>query len=205
MTAFLARHGETDWNRNRRWQGQTDTTLNTVGREQALTLAHALEPCHIARIHASDLSRARETAEIVARHLGISQVVTDADLRERNFGPFEGLTFAECEAKLPEMWHRYLADRTRPEGAESDPSLVGRMRRGMARAVAQEGTVLVVTHGGALRAYLQAMNVRSISSDDFAFPNGSAVRVHFERDPSERLVISAFGRLEDSPHEPELR
>lgn len=177
--AYLARHGETDWNRERRWQGHTDTALNAAGRAQAEQLAAAVERSAIARVHSSDLSRARETAEIVARRLGLGPVATDPDLRERNFGVFEGLTFAECAEKLPEMWARYLLDRTRPEGAESDPALAERMIRGVSRAVEGDGIALLVTHGGAMRAYLRAVGVAA-STDDFATPNGALIRVDLE-------------------------
>jgi len=176
---YLARHGETDWNRERRWQGHADTELNDVGRAQAEVLAKTIEGHGVARIHTSDLRRARETAEIVARRLGIASVISDTDLRERNFGVFEGLTFAECEQKYPEMWARYLEHRTRPEGAEPDQALVERMRRGMRRALDGNGTVLVVTHGGAMRAYLHATGAASAMDDGLALPNGAVVRLEF--------------------------
>src|SRR3954471_15381320 len=99
---FLARHGETAWNLEQRWQGQTDVTLNDAGRAQAAALAARLAAHRITRIVASDLSRARETAEIIARGLGIDGVLLDAGLRERGYGIFEGLTRGECEAQHPE-------------------------------------------------------------------------------------------------------
>jgi probable phosphoglycerate mutase len=177
--AYLARHGETDWNRERRWQGQTDIALNAAGRAQAEDLAAKVERSAIEHVHTSDLSRARETAEIVARRLGLGPVAIDPDLRERNFGVFEGLTFAECAEKLPEMWARYVANRTRPEGSESDQALAERMIRGVTRAVLGDGIALVVTHGGAMRACLRAMGV-STGTDDFAMPNGALIRVDLE-------------------------
>jgi 2,3-bisphosphoglycerate-dependent phosphoglycerate mutase len=182
--AYLARHGETDWNLERRWQGQTDIALNAAGRGQAEALAAKVERCAITRVHASDLSRARETAEIVARHLGLGPVAIDPDLRERNFGVFEGLTFAECAKQLPEMWARYVADRTRPEGAESDPALAERMIRGVLRAAAGDGIALVVTHGGAMRAYLRATGTQPATNDDFAMPNGAVIRVEIDPEKS---------------------
>jgi 2,3-bisphosphoglycerate-dependent phosphoglycerate mutase len=175
---YLARHGETDWNRERRWQGQTDTSLNADGRRQAEILARTVAALGLARIHASDLQRARETAEIVAGHLGIGTVVTDPDLRERNFGVFEGLTFAECAQKFPEMWARYQADKTRPEGAESDSALAERMSRGVDRAVDGTGTALVVTHGGAMRMFLQARGTGATKQNDFSYTNGAILRLH---------------------------
>jgi 2,3-bisphosphoglycerate-dependent phosphoglycerate mutase len=177
---YLARHGETDWNRERRWQGQTDTRLNADGRGQAKVLAEAVASLGITRIHASDLLRARETAEIVALHLGIATVVTDRDLRERNFGVFEGLTFAECAEAFPEMWARYRADRTRPEGAEPDSTLAGRVTRGIERALEGPGIALVVSHGGAMRMYLQSQGKGVAKESDFAFANGALLRLRYE-------------------------
>jgi len=85
MAIFLARHGETEWNRVGRWQGSTDIPLSEVGRDQALALAERLRGRGITEAHASDLSRARETAEIVAAALGVAPVRLDARFRERSF------------------------------------------------------------------------------------------------------------------------
>jgi broad specificity phosphatase PhoE len=158
---LLARHGETSWNLEQRWQGQTDIGLNANGRAQAQALAERLVARGIAHIVASDLSRARETAQIVARHIGIADVAIDPDLRERGYGVFEGLTGAECEAQQPDDWARYLADRTHtPASGEHRDLVVARMRIAVARAAARaEGddqVVLIVGHGGSIRALIQA-------------------------------------------------
>ncbi len=158
---FLARHGETAWNLEQRWQGQTDVELNDAGRAQAAALAERLAAHGIARIVSSDLSRARETAEIVARRLGIDGVLLDAGLRERGYGIFEGLTRAECEAQHPEEWARYVADhRHTPSRAELDGAVAARMQAAVARAGIQAsaigGAVLVVSHGGSIRALIAA-------------------------------------------------
>ena len=159
---FLARHGETSWNFEERWQGQSDVGLNARGRLQAAALGARLMGRGITRICSSDLSRARETAEIVARHLGIDGgVAVDPALRERGYGGFEGLTREECETQHPDDWTRYLADRTHtPTGAELQERVVERMRAAVARAGARaaradEG-ILIVSHGGAIRALLAA-------------------------------------------------
>src|SRR6185369_10870266 len=127
---YLARHGETSWNLAGRWQGQTDVGLNDRGREQAEALAGRLRGHGIARVRASDLLRARETAEIVARTLGLGGGVSiDPALRERGYGVFEGLTRDQCAAQHPEAWACYMADRTfAPPGAERQQDLVLRMR-----------------------------------------------------------------------------
>jgi broad specificity phosphatase PhoE len=177
---FLARHGETSWNFEQRWQGQTDIGLNANGRAQAAALATRLAGRGITRICASDLARARETAEIVARHLGIDGVVVDPALRERGYGVFEGLTRAECETQQSDEWARYLADRTyTPMRAELSDDVVTRMRAAVARAAAlatrPQDPVLIVGHGGAIRALLAVeTGVRPPPMD-----NGATFRVVF--------------------------
>src|SRR4051812_26379363 len=109
---YLARHGETDWNLAGRWQGQTDIGLNARGGQQAVAMAERLRGRGITRVRASDLVRARETAEIVAGVLGTGVISIDPALRERGYGVFEGLTRDECAAQHPSAWACYMADRT---------------------------------------------------------------------------------------------
>jgi broad specificity phosphatase PhoE len=160
-TIFLARHGETEWNRIGRWQGKTDIPLSDVGRAQARALADRLRDRGIAQIHASDLARARETAEIVAAALGITHLAVDPRLRERGFGCFEGLTREECAERHAAAWERYLADRRdTPIDAEPYEGVVARVVAGLT-AVAESadptGHTLVVSHGAAIRSFLHAI------------------------------------------------
>jgi probable phosphoglycerate mutase len=161
-TIYLARHGETDWNRDRRWQGHTDVALNEAGRRQARELAEALRDTGLSHAHTSDLSRARETAEILAAALGLSEVSVDAGLRERAFGVFEGLTEGECVQRFPEQWAAYRSDLRRPPpGGEEYEAVATRMREAMTRLLAEPksatGAQVVVSHGGAIRAFLLAL------------------------------------------------
>jgi broad specificity phosphatase PhoE len=138
-TLLLVRHGETDWNADGRLQGQTDRPLSDFGRRQALQLADELADEEIAAIYSSDLSRARETAEIVGERLGLP-VVLDPDLREKDWGTWEGLTATE-------------RDRVEFVG-ESTEAHRERMLRGLRRIADSHATgdrVLVVTHGGSMR------------------------------------------------------
>jgi broad specificity phosphatase PhoE len=155
---YVARHGETDWNVALRWQGHTDVPLNERGRWQARALAAKLRGLGIAGAVASDLSRAHETAHIVATELGVAVAYVDCGLRERRFGPFEGLTRAECEAQHAVAWQAWLAARTVPLGAEGHEELTVRMVAAVARAAVEllplEAPALVVTHGGAMRALI---------------------------------------------------
>ena len=141
---LLARHGETEWNRVGRWQGHADPPLNDAGRRQAEELAEELIGDGVAAVYSSDLRRASETAHLVAERLGLP-VVEDRDLREIDVGSWSGLTRAEIEERFP--------DGTRPDG-ETREQLTDRVVSAVERiADAHPGeNVLVVTHGGAIRA-----------------------------------------------------
>jgi broad specificity phosphatase PhoE len=137
-TLLLVRHGETDWNAEGRLQGHTDRPLNERGRSQAKELAERLAGEGADAIYASDLTRAKETAEIVGARLGLT-VVIDADLREKNWGSWEGLTGDE---------------RVRVEfEGESTKEHRDRMVRAVQRIAERHPgqRVIVVTHGGSLR------------------------------------------------------
>lgn len=157
---FLARHGETDWNAAGRWQGHTDVPLNDRGRAQALTIAESLRSLGLGAVVSSDLARARETAQIVGASLGLDIAYLDADLRERMFGIFEGLTRDECERLHPEAWRAWVEERRPAHGVESHAAVAERVVAAIARAVSRlavDGApVLLVTHGGALRAAVHA-------------------------------------------------
>ena len=100
-TILLARHGETDWNREGRWQGWADAPLNDTGRAQARELAEQLRSTPFDAVYSSDLSRAHETAEIVAAPHGVP-VISDAGLREIDVGSWSGLTRAELQERFPD-------------------------------------------------------------------------------------------------------
>jgi probable phosphoglycerate mutase len=159
---FLARHGETDWNSAGRWQGHTDIALNEMGRQQSRALADALRGQGLGRVHSSDLSRARQTAEIVAGRLQLGPVAVDPGLRERSFGCFEGLTRQECELRYPQAWASYRGDpRGVPPGGEAADQVAARMRAAVLRLTAAlpegDATALVVSHGGAMRVLLSSI------------------------------------------------
>jgi broad specificity phosphatase PhoE len=160
-TIYLARHGETPWNSEGRWQGRTDIALSATGRQQAAALAVRLARLgdRIARVLSSDLCRAAETAEIVSRALGLPPPVIDARLRERSFGVFEGLTREECVGRYPAEWARYEQDRRQhPPGGEPQEEVAARFEAAVGEALAAhdagDGALLIVAHGGALRSFL---------------------------------------------------
>ena len=136
---LLVRHGETDWNADGRLQGQTDRPLSEYGRRQAQRLAGELADQSFEAIYASDLSRARETATILGERLGLA-VALDPDLREKNWGTWEGLTSVERDRV------EFVGESTE---AHSDRML--RALRRIADRHPGERPVLVVTHGGSMR------------------------------------------------------
>lgn len=152
-TILLARHGETDWNREGRFQGHADPPLNETGRAQAAELAAELKGVELAGVYSSPLRRAVETAEVVAAEHGLEPVAVDA-LREVDVGSWQGLRRAEIEARFPEQFARWL---DYDQGWEDGESYEGMGQRAIAvlleLAAAHDGErILAVTHGGPIRA-----------------------------------------------------
>ena len=151
-TLLLARHGETDWNRELRIQGSSDVELNDLGRRQAQALAKELTDVDLDAIYASDLSRASATAAAVAATHGLD-VRFDPRLRERSFGSWEGLTREDLDAMPPGSHH----------DGETDEEVRARMLAAVDEiAAAHPGEqVLIVSHGGALNTlWHHALGVR---------------------------------------------
>jgi 2,3-bisphosphoglycerate-dependent phosphoglycerate mutase len=137
-TLLLVRHGETDWNAAGRLQGHTDRPLSDFGRRQAKQLAEELVNEPLDAIYASDLARARETAEIAGERLGLP-VVVDPDLREKDWGNWEGLTSVERDRV------EFVGESTEAH----QERILGALRR--IAELHPGGRVLIVTHGGSMR------------------------------------------------------
>jgi broad specificity phosphatase PhoE len=154
-TILLVRHGETDWNREGRFQGWADPPLNHAGRAQARELAERLEATPFAAVYTSDLRRARETAALVAERHGVA-VVTEPGLREIDVGSWSGLTRAEIQ-------ERYGGER--PDG-ETRAQHAARVVAAVSRIVQRHPgrRVLVVTHGGSIARLLAAAGVEEAGS-----------------------------------------
>jgi broad specificity phosphatase PhoE len=152
-TILLARHGESDWNRAGRWQGHTDRPLTDRGREQARALAERLEETELDAVYSSDLERARETAEIVAATRGLG-VTTEPELREVDVGSWSGLTRAEAKQRFPEGFARWQVGGEGWTDGETYEELGDRVVGAVRRIAADHpsGRVLVVAHGGSIRA-----------------------------------------------------
>jgi 2,3-bisphosphoglycerate-dependent phosphoglycerate mutase len=156
---ILIRHGETAWNRATRIQGHTDIPLSPLGLAQAERLAEALADEPLAAIYASDLSRARQTAEAVARARGLS-VRLDPDLRERAFGRFEGLSWDEIARDYPEdaaRWRRRDPDFAVGGGESLNVFSARCLQAARRSAAAHPGqSIALVAHGGVLDCLYRA-------------------------------------------------
>jgi len=161
LTRLIAvRHGETAWNVDTRIQGHLDIGLNATGLWQAQRAGQALADEPIAAVYASDLSRAWQTAQAIAEPHGLA-VQPDLGLRERAFGRFEGMSFAEIEATLPEDARRWRErdPEFEPEGG-GESLLTFRDRvTGTASAIAARHPgqlVVLVAHGGVMDVLYRA-------------------------------------------------
>ena len=152
-TLLLARHGETDWNRARRWQGHADRPLTDRGRAQATALAERLAVIELDAVYSSDLRRARDTAEAVARTQGLV-VVELPELREVDVGSWEGLTRDEAEMQFPDAFRRWHAGGTGWDDGETYAEMSTRVLAAVDRIANEHegGRILVVSHGGPIRA-----------------------------------------------------
>jgi uncharacterized phosphatase len=178
----LVRHGQTDWNLARRIQGSTDIPLNETGRADALAAAEILaETAHHA-VYASPLVRAQETARIIAGRLGLPEPVTTYDMREREFGEGEGML-------VPDYLERFGDWHSAPSGAESLETVRDRAlaaldviaRESRRRSSPSAESVIVVTHGGVIRALLGHASSGTLPREGDVLRNGSVHR--FEAGP----------------------
>ena len=155
-TVHLVRHGETDWNREGRWQGHSDVPLNPAGREQALRLARRLaeEGLRFDALYSSDLSRAWDTAVAVGGALGLQPRAAPA-LREIDLGAWAGKTHADIAAEYPDQWRKLHRNEDFPRGGgETFAAFQARVMGWLDGAAERHagGRICAVTHGGWIRA-----------------------------------------------------
>lgn len=203
---ILIRHGETDWNRQLRFQGHIDIGLNDVGFEQARRLGRRLAGETAHRVYASDLLRARQTAEPVGQGLRLD-VIGDAALREQSFGRMEGLTVEEIKsnhAQAWEAWLRFHEDYGMPEG-ETTRQFHARVMDALHRlAAAHPGeTLVVVTHGGVLdMVYRTARSLGLGGPRQSEIPNAGINRVRMRDGGVDILAWADTAHLADLPAQP---
>ena len=190
----IVRHGQTDWNLHKKIQGSTDIPLNSTGRAEAAEVGAALRGRKWDGIVASPLSRAEETARIIAGEIGLTPPQVVAELTERHHGEIEGLTFDERMARFP--------DGVAVPGLETRQEVLDRVIPALGRiAEAHDGgSVLVVSHGGVIGTLIRHVTdgerprhdeiIANGSVHDFEWEDGQLVLTHF--DATIRKVGDAF-------------
>jgi alpha-ribazole phosphatase len=200
-TFYIVRHGETDWNTEYRWQGQTDIPLNETGRQQARKLADALSVLPLDRAVSSDLIRAHETASLVSAPHGLT-VEIDPLWREMFFGSMEGVTWPDITRLhghvvegMERDWYGYIF----PDGGESRKQLQVRTMTAF-RQLLEDGIgqhILIATHGLAIRVLLGGLFAAQLgSAPQIAIVNTSMTIIRATGSELELVQAPAVPHLE---------
>jgi broad specificity phosphatase PhoE len=197
---FLARHGATQHNLDGRLTGQIDAPLSALGERQAEALAQRLAGWRFDAIIASDLVRARATAEAIATYHPTPTIQLDADIREIDMGVWAGRPYAEWEDEERRLFAAIECDptgRIHAPGGESFAALAERVDRALRRTLEQyaDGTVLWVTHGGVIGVLLvRALGLGFHQRRQFRRANCSLFELRYE---GESVILA---RLNDTSH-----
>jgi alpha-ribazole phosphatase len=193
----LARHGVTDWNEERRYQGQNDIPLNDMGLRQAQALSVYLEQTKLDGIIASDLQRAWQTAQPIADQHNL-EIQPEPRLREMCFGIFESLKYDEIKARYPEMLAAWQADYDNPPtNGETLTAFSARIQAFLddVRQRHQDETWLLVAHGGSLRQLIcQALELPPDRRWSLSMDNASISELHVYDN------LTVLHRLNDISH-----
>jgi broad specificity phosphatase PhoE len=192
----LIRHGPTAWNAARRFQGRSDIPLSAQGRAHARALASALRLEGFDKVYSSDLGRALETARVIAEASG-AQIVTDARLREFDFGRWEGLTWEEIVAAYPALVGSTptAAKQYAPDEGESFADVRGRVQEFLDELLAQQqdSPIGVVTHAGALHAFFAALGLEASH-----FSTSGITRVAIAGGHARIITLNDVGHLDSA-------
>jgi 2,3-bisphosphoglycerate-dependent phosphoglycerate mutase len=203
---ILVRHGETDWNRELRFQGHVDVGLNAIGLEQARRLARRLAAERAHRLYVSDLLRARQTAHPVAEQLRLS-TVSEPALREQSFGVVDGMRVDDIKAQHPQAWEgwlRFQEDYGMP-GGETTRQFHARVLDAVNRLAAEHRgeTLVVVTHGGVLdMIYRTARSLGLNGPRQSDIPNAGVSRVRVRETGIDIVSWADTAHLTDLPPQP---
>jgi 2,3-bisphosphoglycerate-dependent phosphoglycerate mutase len=203
---ILVRHGETDWNRELRFQGHVDVALNAMGHEQARRVAAHLAAVPARHLYASDLLRAQQTAHPVAQQLRLSGI-TEPALREQSFGAVDGMRVDDIKAQHPQAWQEWLRfheDYCMP-GGETMREFHARVMDAVHRIAADHrgATVVVVTHGGVLdMIYRTARSLPLGGPRQSQIPNAGVSRVTVTDGAIEIVSWADTSHLSDLPPQP---
>ena len=207
---ILLRHGETEWNRELRFQGQVDVPLNATGHAQAQRLAQRLAGEPIDHLVSSDLSRARQTADPFARQVQASRGIgldVDAALREQAFGRIDGMRVEDIKRDHADVWAgwtQFQSDYVVP-GGESTRQFHTRVMAALWQLVASHPgrTLAVVTHGGVLdMVFRTARGLGLEGPRQSAIPNAGISRVRMQDGVVELLQWADTAHLEGMPAQP---
>ena len=207
---ILLRHGETEWNRELRFQGQVDVPLNATGHAQAQRLAQRLAGEPIDHLVSSDLSRARQTADPFARQVQASRGIgldVDAALREQAFGRIDGMRVEDIKRDHADVWAgwtQFQSDYVVPDG-ESTRQFHTRVMAALWQLVASHPgrTLAVVTHGGVLdMVFRTARGLGLEGPRQCAIPNAGISRVRMQDGVVELLQWADTAHLEGMPAQP---
>jgi broad specificity phosphatase PhoE len=197
-TVLLIRHGLTDWNQEKRWQGHYNAPLNAVGREQARRLARRLEGWPIRALYSSDLARAADTARILGKQIGVEPVF-DPAWRELHAGLFERHTRDEIRERFPEAWAQMAKGFVEAPQGETTADLARRVVPRFEQLLAErQGEMFaIVSHGATLRSLLSHILGLSAEVLPHVTLDGNTGLSVIEVHPGRPAVIS---RLNDIAH-----
>lgn len=207
---ILIRHGETDWNRELRFQGQLDVPLNAIGLEQALRVAERLATESVHGVVSSDLQRAQQTAGAVTQYLAqrdLGAPRLDVSLREQHFGLAEGLSTAEVQARHALAWSQWLRfdEDFAFEGGENTRAFHARVMAAV-HALGQQhpqASLVVVTHGGVLdMIYRTALGLSLSGPRQSLIPNAGLSRVRLGPGGMEIIDWADTRHLANMPPQP---
>jgi probable phosphoglycerate mutase len=204
---ILVRHGQSTANAEGIWQGQLDFPLSDEGRRQAGQAGTALSRERLDGLYASPLSRAFETASIIRSSSGFrGEVVAVEGLSERGGGILEGYTWAEQERRNPALAEKFLAipeeDRWALVGAETDEEVIARFEEAISSIVTRQPTgsrIVVVSHGGVMRAYLRELFGEEVLPDAQRAANASITRMRWDDAGPHLLELAVTAHLAEDP------
>jgi broad specificity phosphatase PhoE len=186
MYLYLIRHGQTDWNIEKRMQGQRNIELNKRGIEQTRTLSKKLKNYDIKKLYSSPLIRAYKTGKIIGEELGLDCKAVD-ELMEFNFGVWQGMTYAEIEREYKEQWDNWNNESWKVNIPKGESFL-----KGMERIVntvdnlvdKNEDNLAIVTHGTSIEFYtnhILGTTFEKIRMERLVGDNGSVIKVHIDK------------------------
>jgi broad specificity phosphatase PhoE len=201
---FLTRHGETQWNKIGKFQGQLDSPLTDKGYQQADLIAEQLSQNNISCIVSSTLIRAKKTADICQKKLNCPLVLND-ELIERNFGSWQGKFIAEvqCDNNYQDIFHQ--VNNTAPPAGESGIECANRFQQSLINIANEYGnkSILVVSHGDILRCFLSTWvsnfsNNQAINTQNKAFDNGCIFHINYDIEKQSFTLISVIDITQSS-------